>query len=184
MRVEALAIGDEFVPLPRPGVLSQEVHSQGRPRTYVLYLPEGTAMDTVAVKDHFLWECMDGKKSLGALKQDYYAKFKSLPTAHLTDLTRRWLRLGFLEKSAATEEVAELVRRRSLLPSVRLPLHFPKLLLAPLAAPLSSKIGVGLVALLAVLGYLLSAVLPAADGGWRGLFAAGKSPLLLFFCVL
>lgn len=91
-----LVVNDIYAPARGDSIEVVEVKSSNKPRCYVLVSPENTNVECLDVRDHFLWERLDGERTLAVLKQDYYAKFKALPTAHITELVHRWLRQGFL----------------------------------------------------------------------------------------
>lgn len=96
MSGKRLEVNDAFVPARREGVEAVEVVSRWRPRRFVLVHPDNGNLASLDVREHFLWERMDGARTLAALKQDYYNKFKALPTERLTQCVHRWLREGFL----------------------------------------------------------------------------------------
>ncbi|MBF0198656.1 MAG: cyclic nucleotide-binding domain-containing protein, partial [Planctomycetes bacterium] len=110
MSKQFLSIDDHYIPRVREGVSVEEVVSRAAPRNYVLIHPETHLLRSMAFKDYFLWQSIDGSKSLGQLKQEYYQKFKVLPTQHISDLVRHWLEKDFL---AGGEEYQSLPVKES-----------------------------------------------------------------------
>ena len=102
-----MLINDEFVGTPRAGVEVVEVFSEGEPRKFVLVHPEHYGLDTLGVKTHFVWSCLDGVKTLAQVKQDYYNKFKVLPTQQVLEFVRSWLNRGFLMEKQALSTKGE-----------------------------------------------------------------------------
>lgn len=89
---------DAYAPDPRERVDVVEVFSKAYARRYVLVHPKDKRLFTLGVKEYFVWTSLDGQKSLGEIKQDYYNKFKVLPTQQILELVQRWASEGFLKE--------------------------------------------------------------------------------------
>jgi CRP-like cAMP-binding protein len=87
---------DAYVPQALEGVEAVEVVSKSAGRRYIIIHPEDGRLQSLDVKDHFVWEKMTGQSSLAQVKQDYYGKFKVLPTQHIIEIVRSWYENGFL----------------------------------------------------------------------------------------
>lgn len=90
-------VTDEFKPKAIDGVQTVEIKSKHKPRSYVLIHPKTKHIESLGVKDYFFWKQLKGEKTLAQLKQDYYQKFKALPTQHITEITLKWLEIGLIE---------------------------------------------------------------------------------------
>lgn len=98
------AIQDQFVPVRLQGAELIEIISKYKAREYVLVNPETRAFDCFGVKDRFVWECIDGERNLGQIKQEYYNRFKALPTQHISNLIRRWASKGLVEGEEVSDK--------------------------------------------------------------------------------
>lgn len=75
-----------------------EVSSKKSPRRFILIHPVDRRCLSLDVKDHFVWEQLDGSLNIGQIKQAYYQKFKVLPTQHIMEEVRHWHEEGFLQQ--------------------------------------------------------------------------------------
>jgi len=96
---ELTKVFDDGVALgPLAKVHVVEVVSKSYPRRFVLVHPKDSRIFSLGVKEHFVWSSLDGQKNLGQIKQDYYNKFKVLPTQQIVELVQRWYKEGFLDE--------------------------------------------------------------------------------------
>jgi len=95
--VQKTSFDDSFVPVKLEGVECVEVISEKSHRQFSLIHPKTSYLENIEVKDQFVWDCIDGQKKLGEIKQSYYQKFKVLPTQQLVEKMRQWHERGFLE---------------------------------------------------------------------------------------
>jgi CRP-like cAMP-binding protein len=98
----ARVFDDAYAPDPLKGADVVEVTSKSYPRRYVLVHPKDRRLFTLGVKEYFVWTSINGEKSLSEIKQDYYNKFKVLPTQQILELVQRWFSEGFLSEQPET----------------------------------------------------------------------------------
>lgn len=108
---QPISINDEFSPTPIDGIDVVEVISKRAARRYVLVHPVSKAIRSLDIKEHFVYHLLDGQTSLAQVKQQYYEKFKVLPTQHLLDLVRDWFDHGFFVESTAEVKDARVSPR-------------------------------------------------------------------------
>ena len=87
---------DSYAPQKIEGVEAVEVISKTSARRHVIIHPGDGRVLSLDVKDYFVWEKLNGQSSLAQVKQDYYGKFKVLPTQHIIEIVRSWYEKGFL----------------------------------------------------------------------------------------
>lgn len=93
-----VTVSDQFRPKAISGVEVIKIKSKFKPRSYVLVHPLTYELEEIGIKDYFFWSELKGEKTLAQIKQDYYQKFKALPTEHINEMTYRWLGMGLIKK--------------------------------------------------------------------------------------
>jgi CRP-like cAMP-binding protein len=86
---------DQYIPTALQGVECVEVNSTFATRRFVLIHPVDGHLQSLDVKDYFVWDCIDGHKNLAHIKQEYYNKFKVLPTQRIIEIVRGWYEEGY-----------------------------------------------------------------------------------------
>jgi len=104
MNKESIIIDDDFIPIKSTNIDIHEIQSKYAPRYFVLVDQSTNNTSKLNIKDFFLWENIDDGKSLGQLKQDYYQKFKTIPSQRIMDLMELWVDTGFLSSTAQISE--------------------------------------------------------------------------------
>lgn len=79
------------MPIKNEGIEVHEVKSKYFSRKYILIERKKRNLIELSIKEYFLWEKIDGVKNIAQLKQDYYQKFKVLPTEEIINSVRSWL---------------------------------------------------------------------------------------------
>ena len=104
MNRESMIIDDDFIPIKSSNIDIHEIQSKYASRYFVLVDQTTNNTSKLDIKDYFLWENIDNGKSLGQLKQDYYQKFKTIPSQRIMDLMELWVDTGFLSSNKDIRE--------------------------------------------------------------------------------
>lgn len=139
MSSELQIIDDNFIPVKTENIEVHEVISKHSPRYYVLVNNENHNFCKLGVKEFFLWENIDNEKNLASLKQDYYQKFKTIPSQAVMDLFKNWLDIGFLDSFNEPEESFPFLKTLGVM-ETSFPVTFPRMILGSFSSFLNTTL--------------------------------------------